>query len=103
MPVHDFPSGLCRAPEGMSVSLGRRRRPACSIRSHWFAPDATTSRKELFYRLKITNVPSRPGVELYPTLEVGPVMPRTEAFLAHNAIPAQFTEEDFDQVLTAIL
>ena len=27
-------------------------------------------------------------------------MPRTEAFLAHNAIPVQFTEEDFDQVLS---
>ena len=52
------------------------------------------------YRLKMTNIPSRPGVELYPTLEVGPVMPRTEAFLAHNAIPVQFTPEDFDQVLT---
>jgi hypothetical protein len=26
--------------------------------------------------------------------------PRTSAFLAHNAIPIQFTEEDFDQVLT---
>ncbi|MBN1589855.1 MAG: hypothetical protein JW888_10105 [Pirellulales bacterium] len=51
------------------------------------------------YRLKLTNIPSRPGVELYPTLEVGPVMPRTAAFLAHNHIPVQFTEEDFDQVL----
>ena len=27
-------------------------------------------------------------------------MPRTAAFLAHNAIPVQFTEEDFDQVLS---
>ncbi len=52
------------------------------------------------YRLKLSNIPGRPGVELYPTLEVGPVMPRTEAFLAHNAIPVQFTEEDFDQVLS---
>jgi hypothetical protein len=52
------------------------------------------------YRLKVSNIPGRPGVELYPTLEVGPVMPRTEAFLAHNAIPVQLTEEDFDQVLT---
>ncbi len=52
------------------------------------------------YRLKLSNVPGRPGVELYPTLEVGPVMPRTEAFLAHNAIPVQFTPEDFDQVLS---
>ena len=52
------------------------------------------------YRLKLANIPGRPGVELYPTLEVGPVMPRTEAFLAHNAIPVQFTPEDFDQVLS---
>lgn len=52
------------------------------------------------YRLKMTNVPGRPGIELYPTLEVGPAVPRTEAFLSHNAIPVQFTEEDFDQVLT---
>ena len=27
-------------------------------------------------------------------------MPRTAAFLAHNAIPVAFTDEDFDQVLT---
>jgi hypothetical protein len=52
------------------------------------------------YRLKLTNVPGRPGVELYPTLEVGPAMPRTQAFLAHNALPVQITEEDFDQVLS---
>ena len=52
------------------------------------------------YRLKLANIPGRPGVELYPTLEMAPAMPRTEAFLAHNAIPVQFTEEDFDQVLS---
>jgi hypothetical protein len=51
------------------------------------------------YRLKLSNIPGRPGVELYPTLEVAPAMPRTEAFLAHNAIPIVFTPEDFDQVL----
>jgi hypothetical protein len=52
------------------------------------------------YRLKLTYIPGRPAVELYPTLEIGPAVPRTEAFLAHNAIPVQFTEEDFDQVLS---
>jgi len=53
------------------------------------------------YRLKLTNIsPARAGVELYPTMEVGPAMPRTQGFLAHNAIPVQFTEEDFDQVLS---
>ncbi|MGA2033309.1 MAG: hypothetical protein ABSG68_13710 [Thermoguttaceae bacterium] len=52
------------------------------------------------YRLKLTNVPGRAGVELYPSLEVAPALPRTEAFLEHNAIPVQLTEEDFDQVLS---
>ena len=50
------------------------------------------------YRLKISNVEGREGVERYPTLEVGPITFRTEAYLAHNAIPIQFTDEDFDQV-----
>lgn len=52
------------------------------------------------YRLKLTSIPGRPGVELYPTLEVGLATPRTDAYLAHNAIPIQLTEEDLDQVLT---
>ena len=52
------------------------------------------------FRLKLTNIAGREGVELYPTLEVGPTTPRTEAYLAHNAVPVQFTEEDFDQVLS---
>lgn len=52
------------------------------------------------YRLKVTNIPGRPGVELYPTIEIGPAMPRTLAYLAHNTVPFQLTEEDLDQVLT---
>lgn len=51
------------------------------------------------YRLKVTNIEGLEGVELYPTIEIAPVTPRTEAYLAHNAIPVQFTTEDFDQVL----
>jgi hypothetical protein len=52
------------------------------------------------YRLKITDIPGREGIELYPSLEVAPVAPRTAAFLAHNSIPFQLTEEDLDQVTT---
>ena len=51
------------------------------------------------YRLKITNIPGRPGTSLYPTIEVAPTTPATDAYLAHNAIPVQFTAEDFDQVI----
>lgn len=50
------------------------------------------------YRLKITSIDGHPGVELYPTLEIGPISPRTAAYLSHNAIPVQFTIEDVKQV-----
>ena len=48
--------------------------------------------------MKITNIEGRLGQELYPTLEIGRASPRTAAYLAHSAIPIQFTQEDFDQV-----
>lgn len=51
------------------------------------------------FRLKLTSIGGREGIELYPTLEVAPSSPRTAAYLAHAAVPIQFTEEDFDQVL----
>ena len=51
------------------------------------------------YRLKLTDIPSRPGVQLYPTIEVAPSTPATDAYLTHNPIPLQFTAEDFDQVI----
>ncbi len=51
------------------------------------------------YRLKVTGLPQREAIALYPTLEVAPVTPRTDAYLAHAPIPIQFTAEDFDQVV----
>ena len=53
------------------------------------------------FRLKVSNIEGRPGMELYPTLEIGRANPRTSAYLAHAAIPIQFTQEDFDQVAAA--
>jgi hypothetical protein len=52
------------------------------------------------YRLKLTHVPGLEDQTFYPTLEIGPSTPRTEAFLAHNMIPIQFTAQDFAQVAT---
>jgi hypothetical protein len=51
------------------------------------------------YRLKLSDLPGRPGVDLYPTLEVVPANLRTDAYIAHSAVPVYFTEEDFEQVL----
>lgn len=50
------------------------------------------------YRLKLTEIPEDPGLVLYPTIEVAPSTPATDAYLTHNPIPVQFTREDFDQV-----
>lgn len=50
------------------------------------------------YRLKINEIPGHPGLTLYPTLEIAGSTPATDAYLTHNPIPCQFTEEDFDQV-----
>jgi hypothetical protein len=51
------------------------------------------------YRLKLSNIPNYPGVSLYPTLEIAPGTPQTDAYLTHNPIPVQFTQEDFDQII----
>jgi hypothetical protein len=50
------------------------------------------------YRLKLSNLPGRPAVEFYPTLQVMPANVRTATFLAHSTVPVSFTEEDFEQV-----
>ncbi|MBM3996698.1 MAG: hypothetical protein FJ303_21470 [Planctomycetes bacterium] len=51
------------------------------------------------YRLKLTHIPGRPALPLYPTLEVVPTGPKTNEFLAHNSVPVEFTDEDFKQVV----
>lgn len=51
------------------------------------------------YRLKVSQVEGREDETYYPTLEVGPISPRTAAYLAHSAIPVQLTEEDFAQAM----
>jgi hypothetical protein len=51
-----------------------------------------------FYRLKLSDIPNHPGLELYPTLEVVPAKAKTSTFLAHSAVPVNFNEEDFEQV-----
>ena len=50
------------------------------------------------YRLKLSNITDNAGLILYPTIEVAPSTPGTDAYLTHNPIPVQFTPEDIDQV-----
>ena len=87
------------SPDGMSVSWDVSS-PGAFDSEPLVVPGRYNFPQGAIYRLKLTNIAGRPGVELYPTIEIGPPTPRTEAYLAHNAIPVQFTEEDFDQVLS---
>ena len=50
------------------------------------------------YRLRLSEISGRPTLNLYPTIEVAPTTPVTDAYLTHNQIPVQFTAEDLDQV-----
>jgi hypothetical protein len=62
------------------------------------APARYNFLQSAIYRLKLSDIPNRPGLDLYPTLEVLPCNPKTATFLAHSAVPVAFTEEDFEQV-----
>ena len=50
------------------------------------------------YRLKISDIQGRPGVELYPSIEVVPSNAKSDAFLSHNVVPVEFTDEDLGQI-----
>lgn len=63
-------------------------------------PGRYTVQQLSIYRMKLTSIPGHEGTELYPTLEIAAATPRSQAFLAHSAIPVQFTVEDFNQVAT---
>lgn len=86
-------------PDGMQVRWDVSA-PGAFDSQPLVAPGRFNFAQGALYRLKLTDIPGRPGVELYPTLEIAPTLPRTDAFLAHNAVPVQFTEEDLDQVLS---
>ena len=87
-------------PSGMRVSWftqGPDGKPMFST-SPIEAPGRYNFPQAAVYRLKLSNIEGRPGLEVYPTMEVVPCNPKTEAFLAHSAVPVEFTNEDFKQI-----
>ena len=91
-------------PQGMKVAWlapGPDGRPI--FRPQLEVPGRYNFIQGAVYRLRISDIPTRPGLELYPTIEVKVQSPKTTTFLAHSAIPLAFTEDDFEQVLAGNL
>lgn len=84
-------------PEGMMVGwqIGQG-----FAENQKMAPGRHNFRQGATYRLKATNIPGREGLVLYPTLQVYPAHPTTDAYLTHNSVPLQITDEDLDQIET---
>ncbi len=61
-------------------------------------PGRYNFRQGATYRLKLDKIPDRPGLVLYPTLQIYPSHPSTDAYLSHCSIPLELTDEDLDQV-----
>jgi hypothetical protein len=106
---------IAGGPAAMGARTSVRFTSPAGMKIAWFAPSPmslngfTPTMVEVpgrynfvqggIYRLKLTQIPNRPSLELYPTLEVRPVCLRSATFLAHSAVPVSFTEEDFEQVM----
>jgi len=90
-------------PTGMKIAWfvpNVNGRPGFSP-SYLEAPGRYNFLQSAIYRLKLSNFSARPefaGMDLYPTLEVVPGNRKTDAFLAHSAVPVAFTDNDFEQV-----
>jgi hypothetical protein len=85
-------------PAGMKISWPG---PAGDVRNNQIeAPGRYNFIQGAIYRLKLTDLPGRPEViALYPTIEIVPANLRTDAYIAHSAVPVYFTDEDIEQVL----
>jgi hypothetical protein len=50
------------------------------------------------FQLRISNIPNHPKMELHPTLEIRPHLPRYDAHIAHSVLALQITEQDIAHV-----
>lgn len=84
-----------RGPDGMHIGW---EIPNGFAENQLVAPGRYNFVQGSTYRLKIGSIPGRDGLVLYPTLQVYPSHPNTDAYLSHNAVPMELSQEDLDQV-----
>ncbi len=89
-------------PDGMQIGwqvTGGTQAEPTYLDSQLVVPARYNFNQGFIYRLKLTNIEGFEGRTLYPSIEVAPSAPETDAYLTHNPIPVVFTDEDFNQVL----
>ena len=84
-----------KGPDGMHVGW---EIPNGFAENQLIAPARYNFIQGATYRLKVSGVPGREGLTLYPTLQVYPGHPSTDAYLSHNSVPMELSQEDLDQV-----
>jgi hypothetical protein len=88
-------------PPGMKVArfaLAEDGKPRTATSAAKEAPCRLNLPLGKVVRLKLYDIPNRPGLVLYPSLEVMPATAKTAAFLANTFANLTFTNEDLDQV-----
>lgn len=82
-------------PEGMQIGW---QIPRGYAENQLMAPGRHNFRQGATYRLKLTDIPGHKGLTLYPSLQLYPAHPTTDAYLSHNSVPIELTIEDFEQI-----
>jgi hypothetical protein len=85
------------ADEGMSVGW---LSGSVLASNQIIAPGRADFPQGAIYQLVFSNIPGEgwEGKSLYPTLEVRTGHPNTLAYLQHNAVPVELTEEDIEHI-----
>ncbi|WP_437204819.1 hypothetical protein [Planctomicrobium sp. SH664] len=84
-------------PEGMHIGW---QVGSSFAENQLMAPDRYNFVQAATYRLKLSSIPGREGLSIYPSLHIYPTQAATAAYLEHNALPLRITDEDLDQVET---
>ena len=89
------------SPEAMTVNWDIAR-PGAFDSEPLIVPGRYAFPQGTICRFKLSNIPGHPDLEVYPTVEIANLTPRTETIAMQVAVAVRLTQEDFDQVQSGI-
>jgi RNA polymerase sigma factor (sigma-70 family) len=85
---------LFAGPPGMTIHVMINGKLSNKI----VAPARLDLEQGQLYRLKVSDIPNRPGIHRFPTVEIPKANAATQSFLANSAIPIMLIDRDFEVV-----